>query len=113
MIKTRPLMSVGLLFVTAHVAFAQLTPTYNDQLIGTVPRDDGAGSVTLAVDIYKPSGVTTPTPVVLWIHGGGWQGGTYDNVPTFLAPLLQQGISIASARYRLSGEASSRRRSTM
>jgi acetyl esterase/lipase len=86
-------------------ALAQLTPTYNDQFIGNVPRDDGTGSVTLAVDIYKPAGVTTPTPVVLWIHGGGWQSGTYNNVPQFLAPLLQQGVSIASARYRLSGEA--------
>ena len=96
---------LAFLFVTCGPAFAQLTPTFNDQFIGAVPRDDGAGSVTLAVDIYKPAGVTTPTPVVLWIHGGGWQNGTHNNVPAFLAPLLQQGISVASARYRLSGEA--------
>jgi acetyl esterase/lipase len=97
---------IPLFIVTAStIARAQLTPTYNDQVIGTVPRDDGAGSVTLMIDIYKPTGVTTPTPTVLWIHGGGWQAGTYNNVPAFLGPLLQQGISIASARYRLSGEA--------
>ena len=84
--------------MASTAARAQLTPTFNDQFIGTVPRDDGTGSVTLAVDIYKPAGVKTPTPVVLWIHGGGWQAGTYNTVPTFLAPLLQQGISIASAR---------------
>ena len=105
MSMTRLLISIGLFLTTCAAALAQLTPTYNDQLIGTVPRDDGTGSVTLAVDIYKPAGVTTPTPVVLWIHGGGWQSGTYNNVPQFLAPLLQQGISIASARYRLSDEA--------
>src|SRR5687768_14432229 len=101
----RPLVVLGLVVLTPALALAQLTPTFNDQVIGTVPRDDGTGSVTLAVDIYKPAGVTTPTPVVLWIHGGGWQNGTYNNVPAFLAPLLQQGISVASARYRLSGEA--------
>jgi acetyl esterase/lipase len=102
---TRPLGFVATLLVTCGAAAAQLTPTFDDQFIGTVPRDDGTGSVTLAVDIYKPAGVTTPTPVVLWIHGGGWQSGTYNTVPQFLAPLLQQGISIASARYRLSSEA--------
>jgi acetyl esterase/lipase len=106
MLRTRRLLiTFAITLATCVQAVAQLTPTYNDQLIGTVPRDDGTGSVTLAVDIYKPVGVTTPTPVVLWIHGGGWQSGTYNNVPQFLAPLLQQGISIASARYRLSGEA--------
>ncbi len=101
----RPLVVLGLVVLTPALALAQLTPTFNDQVIGTVPRDDGTGSVTLAVDIYKPAGVTSPTPVVLWVHGGGWQSGTYNNVPAFLAPLLQRGVSVASARYRLSGEA--------
>ena len=46
---------------------------------------------------------TTPTPVVICIHGGGWNGGSKEQVGQFVHPkiLLDAGISVASINYRL------------
>lgn len=43
-----------------------------------------------------------PTPLVLFIHGGGFTGGSKDQVsPAVLKELLDAGISVASIVYRL------------
>lgn len=91
-------------FSIAAPTSAQTLPTFNDVVFGIEPTDAG-GSVTLMIDIYLPPVGHPPYPCVLWIHGGGWQGGTYNNVPGFATQLLNDGVAIASARYRLSGEA--------
>jgi len=42
------------------------------------------------------------TPVVVFIHGGGWVGGDrMSGIDTLLEPLLAAGISVASVEYRL------------
>jgi acetyl esterase/lipase len=46
----------------------------------------------------------TPRPVVVWIHGGGWQGGHRDSGLPRLAPLVQHGYVGVSIEYRLSAE---------
>ena len=43
----------------------------------------------------------TPTPVVLLIHGGGWQGGDKSGYGTkAIKPFLDEGISVAAINYR-------------
>ena len=42
-------------------------------------------------------------PVVVWIHGGAWEGG--DKRPAPAPELVQRGIAVAAINYRLSGEA--------
>lgn len=44
-----------------------------------------------------------PTPVVIVIHGGGWNGGSKELVDKFVdvAALLKEGISVAAINYRL------------
>jgi acetyl esterase/lipase len=59
----------------------------------------------LRLDLYLPAG-TPPFPVVVWVHGGGWQSGDKRLTPTH--PALRQrgrGYAVASVEYRLSGEA--------
>jgi len=47
-----------------------------------------------------------PTPLLIFIHGGGWVGRSGKNCPDFLLkPLLKAGISVASITYRLLDEA--------
>lgn len=45
----------------------------------------------------------TPTPVVICIHGGGWNGGSKEQIGKFVHPkiLMDNGISVASINYRL------------
>jgi len=47
-----------------------------------------------------------PTPVFVWIHGGGFRAGNKSSIPAgLLVPCLKAGISCASIHYRLSGHA--------
>ena len=56
----------------------------------------------LKLDLYlPPSGGATP--LVVWIHGGAWRGGSKDRCPAL--PLVARGYAVASISYRLSGEA--------
>ena len=47
----------------------------------------------------------SPTPLVVYIHGGGFRGGDKSRVNQYmLERVLQSGISFASINYRLTGE---------
>jgi hypothetical protein len=54
------------------------------------------------VDFYKAES-KEPTPVVVYIHGGGWMGGSKDRVG--IEPFLREGISVVSVEYRFIPEA--------
>lgn len=54
------------------------------------------------VDFYQAES-KEPTPVVVYIHGGGWMGGSKDRVG--VAPYLAQGVSVVSVEYRFIPEA--------
>lgn len=64
----------------------------------------------LQLDLHLPDG-DGPFPVVLWIHGGGWQEGSRVWLPDSIAPfglherLLARGYAVADVDYRLSAEA--------
>ena len=64
------------------------------------------GDRNLHLDLYLPKDKpAAPMPIVVWIHGGGWRGGSKDGIGR-PAPILQTGNYIlASVEYRLSGEA--------
>lgn len=73
------------------------------KLIKDVAYGTGGG-LPLYLDIYEPlTPVATPTPAVIWIHGGGWSGG--DKYPSQVTLLAQAGFFCVSINYRLSGEA--------
>lgn len=58
----------------------------------------------LPLDLYRPQ-TKTPTPLVIWIHGGGWKSGSKIGGGPAVAQLLKRGYAVASIEYRLSGEA--------
>jgi acetyl esterase/lipase len=68
--------------------------------------DSGANQV---LDVYIPQGNgTTTNPLIVTVHGGGWESGTenFDNTTGVLAStFVRRGFAVASVRYRLSGEA--------
>jgi acetyl esterase/lipase len=57
------------------------------------------------LDLYLPEKPTGPLPVIIWVHGGGWQNGSKDGCPPLRAGYLENGYAIASLNYRLSGHA--------
>lgn len=57
--------------------------------------------VSLQLDLYLPSDDRTPVPCVVFVHGGGWTGGSKKSAEKNAAWLTQHGFAIASIDYRL------------
>lgn len=67
-----------------------------------------AGEVSLKLDVYTPKAESQqPRPCVVWIHGGGWQGGNKSGGAGRVVPLVSMGDYVgASVGYRLTDVAS-------
>ena len=63
------------------------------------------GHARQKLDLYVPEQATNALPVVIWIHGGGWKGGSKDGCPPLRQGFVQRGYAVASVGYRLSGDA--------
>ena len=53
------------------------------------------------LDLYVPGDATGPTPVLMFIHGGGWVGGTKESRVLRILPYLEMGWAVANIEYRL------------
>jgi acetyl esterase/lipase len=61
------------------------------------------GDLTLNLHLFSPSSPSNvPAPVVVWFHGGGWQGGTPEQFYPQSRALAEKGILCLSVEYRLS-----------
>ncbi len=56
------------------------------------------------LDLYLPATEPdAPLPLIVWVHGGAWLGGSKDNCPA--VKFVRQGYAVASVNYRLSQHA--------
>jgi acetyl esterase/lipase len=94
------LFTLGAAFVVVAHACAQ--PKLPE---GTRPDRDLAYGTheRQKLDLYRPKS-GGPFPLVLWIHGGAWEGGSKDGANP-AAGLLARGYAVASTNYRLSRQA--------
>ncbi|HWA09795.1 MAG TPA: alpha/beta hydrolase [Opitutaceae bacterium] len=96
----KPLVLLSLLVVATAGSFAaenppaaapaQPAPTLANVPYGSHPRE--------VLDFWRAKS-DRPTPLVLYIHGGGWVNGDKNPVPN-LGQYLSAGISVASITYR-------------
>ncbi len=82
----------------ARVAFAQATTYAVD--VKTVAYSSPGGK-DLLLDLYLPQGLGRKLPVIVFLHGGGWSGGTRTTGPDFKRFFAQNGFAMASIDYRL------------
>ena len=62
------------------------------------------GGQALKLDLYRAD-EESPTPLLIWIHGGAWRGGDRAHVPAPVRELPSEGVSVASLSYRLTSQA--------
>ncbi|QDT04582.1 Carboxylesterase NlhH [Rubripirellula lacrimiformis] len=75
------------------------------QMLRDVVFGQGGGR-DLKMHIVMPKqAAKSPMPVYIWVHGGGWQGGTKEGGVGQLIPLARSGFVTATIEYRLTGEA--------
>lgn len=71
-------------------------PTIADISYGPHPKQK--------IDFWKAQS-SKPTPLLFFIHGGGWSAGDRTKVSGMLKPMLEAGISVVSVEYRFIREA--------
>lgn len=62
------------------------------------------GEISLTLDLYVPEKHEGKLPLIVWIHGGGWQSGSKEQWRS-AEKFTTQGYAVASINYRLSGQA--------
>ncbi|MEU7847954.1 alpha/beta hydrolase [Micromonospora parva] len=79
---------------------------HRDIVVNEVP-----GFRPLTLDLVVPVAARQPVPVLVWIHGGAWLFGSPKQPPEWFMEVdpftaaIRAGFAVASAQYRLSGEA--------
>jgi len=58
----------------------------------------GTANIRQTFDLYVSENISKPSPVIIWIHGGGWNNGTKKNM--HVDGLAKYGYAIASVDYR-------------
>ena len=53
------------------------------------------------LDVYKRRDATGPQPTLIFIHGGGWVGGTKEQSLMALMPWFEMGWNVVNVEYRL------------
>ena len=89
--RFRPFWLLALALSAAGFSPAQ-TPTHANVPYGTHERQ--------VLDFWQAKSGVAKTPLLFFVHGGGWMTGDKAN-PDFLAKCLENGISVASINYRL------------
>lgn len=95
----KSLFTFFLVMATLAVFSQNLTPTYSD--VDYV----GNGNTKLMLDLYIPAGVTTPTGLIINMHGGAFMMGSKGvaEQPSFVT-FYNNGYICADINYRLSGD---------
>ena len=99
---------VGALLITPRVAAAQLDDTASwaahvtnqYRVIPNVTYHVANGSDN-KVDLYLPRDDGAPKPVLMYIHGGGWVGGSKESSVLRVLPWLEMGWAVVNVEYRL------------
>lgn len=60
-----------------------------------------ASGVELKVDVIAPRDTASTRPTLLYIHGGGWVGGSKDFMFLHFLPYLEKGFAVVNVGYRL------------
>jgi acetyl esterase/lipase len=60
-----------------------------------------ANNFEAKLDVYSRSDTTAPQPTLIWIHGGGWTGGTKESATFSLLPYMEMGWNVVNVEYRL------------
>jgi acetyl esterase/lipase len=100
----RTVVALALAVLALSAPYGQ--PAQSDASESVVHRNlvySRVGPRTLLLDLYLPRDSAAPTPVILWVHGGGWRAGSKRDLPPF--DLVRHGYALASIDYRLSQEA--------
>lgn len=100
---------VLVLFSASRVMRAQVTDSHYDRFVQIANSYQVDLNVTYRtvnnwdakLDIIRPRQSSTPTPTVIYFHGGGWTQGSKDGGLMAALPYLEMGWTVVNVAYRL------------
>lgn len=106
-----PFHRLRTLFTVLLAAAAAVASLPAQETAATAPRElldlpyVTNGTERQRLDLYLPAmpAGAPARPLVVWVHGGGWEGGSKQRCPA--RPLVARGYVVASLGYRLSQQA--------
>ncbi len=79
--------------------------TTSNIVYGTGPTNNGATTMNLTLDLYRPTMIATPlpssTPAIALVHGGGFIGGDKLDMAPLAQAYASLGYVVASINYRM------------
>jgi len=60
-----------------------------------------ANNTPLKLDVWYPNAVNSPTPTLVYIHGGGWIFGNKETSVLQFLPFLEKGWRVVNVEYRM------------
>jgi acetyl esterase/lipase len=60
-----------------------------------------ANNYEAKLDVYTPRVTAAPVPTLVYIHGGGWVGGTKESALLNVVPYLEMGWAVVNVEYRM------------
>lgn len=69
-------------------------------VVGLINERYGADPDML-LDVFRPASASGPLPLVVWVHGGGFVGGTKEELAGYFKLLASKGFAVAAPRYSL------------
>ena len=104
----RVLLTAGLAAAAAQPGLAQLSApatwaAHAENQYQTYPNITylTANNYEAKLDVYRRRGAGGPQPTLIWIHGGGWVGGTKEAAMMSLMPWFEMGWNVVNVEYRL------------
>jgi len=83
----------------------QATPVPNGVVVHRNLAYVENGHAAQVLDLFIPEKAQGPLPLIIWVHGGGWQRGSKDGCLPLRSGFTERGYAVASIDYRLSGDA--------
>jgi acetyl esterase/lipase len=98
-VVSRLTLRVLLALLAGAAVIGRQAPPAAEMRTLTYASRDGAD---LRLDLYLPAQpIRRPIPVIVFLHGGGWSGGTRTTGPDFSRYFAQDGFAMAAIEYRL------------
>jgi len=102
------ILAIGLIAAFAQPVSAQLSPeatwavhAANEYQVIPNVTYLVASNYEAKLDVYKRRNASGPQPTLIFIHGGGWVGGTKEQSVMSLMPWLEMGWNVVNVEYRL------------
>jgi acetyl esterase len=91
-------------FADGDLEFAQQLEKYALPGVAAVNDERYGDEDDMLLDVFRPASAAGRLPLVLWVHGGGWVGGSRAALTGYLKLIASHGYVVAGPDYSLAPE---------